>query len=709
MIHYKEYKGHSPDIVGVRKKIDNTVYTFDIETTSYLILNGKQIPGIEYQNLTKEQQEQSEFRSCMYIWMFSINEVVYYGRTWNEFKKFLDKLEENSPFPKIVFIHNLSFEFQYLKTVFNFTDVLARKSRKVMKCSFEDYNIELRCSYIMSNCALKYLPKLFNLPVEKQVGELDYTKIRTPITKLNKKELLYCKYDCLVIYYYILAELETYGQVNKIPLTSTGHVRRELKERVERDFEYKRRVNKAINTNPHVYNLMMEAFAGGYTHANWIYADEIIKDVDSWDFTSSYPYVLVTHQYPSTEFKKCNISKRENMSKRFAYLLVVRLKNVKCKYYNTFISQSKCRNIYGGRYDNGRIMQADSLEITLTDIDFYFILDTYKCEYEILESYYSKYNYLPKQFIEFVLEKYVNKTKFKNVEGKEVEYTKEKNKFNALYGMSVTNMIRDDVIYDNETGWYEKKLSNEQIIESLEKEKKKSFLSFAYGVWVTAYARNNLLRNLIKLDEYVIYSDTDSLKLLKGYNRDIITEYNNFVKSKIEYISKLLEINIEKFAPYDVFGNSHMLGLFEEDGHYEEFITQGAKKYAYTKWMKKENVKKEYNIIKEEKEKCLVLEITVAGVPKSGANALKTLNEFKDDLVFEFKDTNKNLIFYCEEQKDFELVDYLGKTYTVNDKSGCCIVPTTYILGKALEYSELISDNSSNRAIYNEREEIQNG
>ena len=706
MIHYKNYKGHSPDIVGIRKKIDNTIYTFDIESTSYIILNGKQLAGIEYQNLSKEEQEQCEFHSCMYIWMLSINEVVYYGRTWDEFKKFLNKLEEYSPLPKIIFIHNLSFEFQFLKSIFNFTDVLARKSRKVMRCNFEDYNIELRCSYMMSNCALKYLPELFNLPVQKQVGELDYTKIRTSITKLNERELKYCEYDCLVIYYYIRRELETYENVNKIPLTSTGQVRRELKERITKDFEYKRKVYKAINTDPHVYNLMIDAFAGGYTHANWIYADEVLKDVDSWDFTSSYPYVLVTHQYPSTEFKKCNITTVENMSKRFAYLLVVRLKNVKCKYYNTFISQSKCRNIYGARYDNGRIIQADSLEITLTDIDFYFILETYKCEYEILESYYSKYNYLPKQFIEFVLEKYVNKTKFKNVDGKEVEYTKEKNKFNALYGMSVTNMIRDEVIYDNESGWIEKKLSNAEIIESLEKEKKKSFLSFAYGVWVTAYARNNLLRNLIKLDEYVIYSDTDSLKLLNGYNKDIISEYNIFVKNKIEYISNLLEIDIEKFAPTDVYGNSHMLGLFDSDGHYEEFITQGAKKYAYTKWIKKDKIKKGSNIIKEENDKYLVLEITVAGVPKSGSNALKSLNDFKDDLVFEYKDTNKNLLFYIEEQEEYNLVDYLGETYKVNDKTGCCIVPTTYVLGKSLEYAELISDNSSNRAIYNESEDI---
>lgn len=688
MKYYTEYFGHMPDIVGKRKKVDNTIYTFDIETTSYLILDGRQLAGIEYQNLTKEEQERAEFRSCMYIWMFGINETVYYGRTWEDFRNFLDKLEINCSEKKIIFIHNLAFEFQYLKGVFNFTNVMARKSHKVMRCDFQDYNIELRCSYQMCNCALKYLPKLFKLPVEKKVGDLDYTLIRTPKTKLTEKELGYCEYDCLVVYYCIKRELETYERVDKIPLTSTGHVRRELKEKVLNDWSYKNKVHKAINTNPHIYNLLMQAFMGGYTHANWIYTDEVLKNIDSWDHISSYPYILVTHQFPSTEFRKCNIKSVEKMSKRFAYLLVVKFKNIKCKYYNNFISQTKCRNIKGGRYDNGRIIQADELEITLTDVDFYFILQSYKCEYEIIECYYSLYNYLPKQFIEFVLDKYVKKTQYKNVEGKEVEYTKEKNKFNSLYGMSVTNMIRDEVIYNNETGWSERALTNYEIIEALDNEKKKSFLSFAYGVWVTAFARSNLLKNVVKLDEYVVYCDTDSMKLVQGYNKKVIEDYNNLVKNKIKYVSKKLDIPNEKFAPKDIFGEKHMLGLFDcETGNgrkytYDKFITQGAKKYAY-------EVDGE-------------IKITVAGVPKEGAKALKKLEDFRDDFVFEYKDTHKNLIIYCEGQSEFNLKDYEGNIYTVSDISGCCIVPTTYVLGKALEYANLISDNSSKRAIFKE-------
>lgn len=689
MLYYDRYIKHIPEIEGKRKKFDNTIYTFDIETTSYLILDGKIIPAINYKDLSKEEQERCEYKSCMYIWQFSINDIVYYGRTWDELKIFINRLNDDIPERKIVFVHNLAFEFQYLKTVFSFEEVTARKAHKVMTALMKDFNILFKCTYMMSNCALKYLPELFKLPVEKKVGDLDYCLLRHSKTKLTEKELGYCEYDCLVVYYYILEELKTYEYVTKIPTTSTGKVRRELYDLVLKDFMYKRKVYKAINTDPHIYNLLQQAFMGGYTHANWIYADEVLKNVDSYDITSSYPYILVSYKFPSSEFRKCNMKDVKYMSKKLCYLLVVKFKNLKCKYNNNFISASKCRDIKGASYDNGRIIKADELEMTLTDIDFYFILDTYKCEFEIIECYWSTYNYLPKQFINFVLEKYVNKTKYKDVEGMEIAYQKEKNKFNALYGMSVTNMIRDNVIYDDDSKlWSEEELTNDEIIEKLQSEKKKSFLSFAYGVWVTAYARDNLLRRVMDLDEFVVYCDTDSIKLVQGYNKDIFTEYNKKVESRIKFVADNLGIEVEKYEPLDVYGKKHLLGIYEcetKENHlytYDEFITQGAKKYAYKLDDK--------------------IKITVAGVPKSGSVALKDLHDFKDDFVFRYEDTNKNLLIYTENQEELELEDYLGVKYNVSDKSGCCVVPTTYVLSKSNDYATLLNNASSKRAIYKE-------
>ena len=682
MKYWSEYRGHDCDIQG---KIDNTIYTFDIETTSYLILDGEQIPAEDYLKLDEDQREDSLPMACMYVWQFSINDTVYYGRTWNEFRLFLDRLEDNCNKPKYVFVHNLSFEFQFFCQQLKIKSVMSRKSRKVMSCELADYHITFRCTLFMSNVKLKYLPKIFNLPVEKMDGDLDYSKMRTPATPLTEKELGYCEHDCLVVYEYIKVELQSYNRVDKIPMTSTGKVRKELQKLVMKDPYYRRLVGQSINIKPSVYNMLIESFAGGYTHANYMYTDEVLHNIDSYDETSAYPYVLVSCKFPMKAFQPCNITKREEMLPEYAYLLRVKFTNIKCKYYNNFISASKCSWIVGGKMDNGRIIRAKEITITLTDIDFKFILDTYECEsYEILQACSALYNYLPLKFINFILEKYVNKTKFKNVKGKELEYSKEKNKFNSLYGMTVTNMIRDEVEFTNEKGWNETPLTDVNIFDKLIKEKEKAFLSFAWGVWVTAYARDNLLRRVIALDQYVVYCDTDSIKCVQGYDKKIFEDYNKTVVEKIKNVSEILNIPYEKYAPTDSKGIPHLLGVFEcETGKgrqytYDKFITQGAKKYCV-------EIDGEINV-------------TVSGVPKSGAKCLKRIEDFRDDLVFDYKYTHKNMIMYNDDQKPFALLDYNGVQYLVKDKTGCCILPTTYELGKAYEYADLLTENSSQRA-----------
>lgn len=693
MIYYKNYKPVEPVLIGKGKRIiDNNIYSFDIEVTSYLKINNNQYNFIEYENFNDKQKELIEYHSLMYIWMFSINETVYYGRTWDELKDFLNKLENDNPHKKIVFIHNLSYEFQFLKSQFTLKDVMARTTHKVMKCMMMDYNIEFHCTYYMSNTSLEKLAEVYKLPIKKLKGNLDYNTIRSPLTTLTENELAYCNNDCLVIYEYIKMELENYIRVDKIPITSTGKVRRELKELTVKNFFYKMKTRMATNDDPIIYNRLLQAFQGGYTHANYSYADLLLHNVDSYDFTSSYPYVMVAYKFPMTKFYKCNIASRSEMLSQFAYLIVVKFYDIECKYFNHFISRSKCREVIGGKYDNGRVIKAKELEITLTDIDFYFILDTYDCsKYEILESYFSGYNYLPKELINFILDKYVMKTKLKDVEGEEINYARIKSLFNSIYGMTVTNEIKSEVTYDNVEGWIEKELTNEEIEKKLIDIKKKGFLSFSWGVWVTAYARNNLLRNVVELDEHAVYMDTDSIKLIEGYDKNVIINYNNKVKERIINVSKLLKIPINKYAPEDIKGNRHMLGLFESETKqgnkftYDEFITQGAKKYAV-----KSNGK---------------IKITVAGVPKiDGAKALKDLNDFRDNFIFKSSITNKKMLVYIDDQTDDEIIDYQGNKYINKDISGICMLPCSYELGKALEYADLLSDLSSKRAIYKEGE-----
>ena len=115
---------------------------------------------------------------------------------------------------------------------------------------------------------------------------------------------------------------------------------------------------------------------------------------------------------------------------------------------------------------------------------------------------------------------------------------------------------------------------------------------------------------------------------------------------------------------------------------YDEFITQGAKKYAV--------------------EIDGIIKITVSGVPKkTGAKCLKRIEDFRDNLVFDADITNKKIVMYNDRQKPVDLIDQNGVKYRVEDKSGCCLLPTTYKLGKALDYADLLIENSSKRAKFN--------
>lgn len=399
--------------------------------------------------------------------------------------------------------------------------------------------------------------------------------------------------------------------------------------------------------------------------------------------------VMLTEKFPSSEFKKCKIKNINQIIDNFCYIVIVKFKNIRCKYYNTFISQSKCNYLIEGSYDNGRVIKAKELEIVVTDVDLKLIFETYDFDsYEFIEVYWSYKDYLPIEFIKFILEKYNKKTKLKGVPGKDIEYALEKALFNALYGMTVTNNIRDTVIYDNEK-WEEIPLNNDEILNLLQKEKEKSFLSYSYGVYVTAYARRNLLENLIKLDNYQIYADTDSLKIKEGYDKKIIEDYNKKVIEKIKKVCSDLKLNYSDFSPKDINGNTHTIGLFENESEknqkftYKEFITLGAKKYAYKDFNNK-------------------IHITVSGVPKEGAKSLKKLEDFKNDFIFEYKYTNKNSMCYNDNQFYWDLKDYNNKIYRVTEKYGICLFPCEYTLGISNEYADLIEENSSKHAIFKE-------
>lgn len=84
-----------------------------------------------------------------------------------------------------------------------------------------------------------------------------------------------------------------------------------------------------------------------------------------------------------------------------------------------------------------------------------------------------------------------------------------KEMLNSEYGMMVTDIMRDEIIYEED--WESSTPSIEEAIDKYNKSKSR-FLYYPWGVWVTAYARRNLFRTIYKVKEDFIYADTDSIK-----------------------------------------------------------------------------------------------------------------------------------------------------------------------------------------------------
>lgn len=247
--------------------------------------------------------------------------------------------------------------------------------------------------------------------------------------------------------------------------------------------------------------------------------------------------------------------------------------------------------------------------------------------------------------------------------------------------MSVTNPLKNSSFYD-ENGWGKKELTDDFVQEVIDNAKKSysTLFFYAVGVYVTSYARRNVYMTLLKLDKDEIYCDTDSIKYRKDHT-DIFEEYNkNIYKKYKEVCKELSQLNIDDFMPKDPQGNKHPIGYFSYEGKVDFFKTLGAKKYCFVKDGK--------------------LSITVSGVSKKGANALKSIDDFKKGFTWGYKESGKLAHFYNEEQPHVDITDYEGNIYHNTYDYGVILQPTTYTLGLTDEFMalmELIQDWSDRR------------
>ena len=163
------------------------------------------------------------------------------------------------------------------------------------------------------------------------------------------------------------------------------------------------------------FKLLNQVYQGGYTHANYKYSNKIIEDVHSWDITSSYPYELCVEKYPMTPFCETTMKFKEIDRETYAFIIDFEVEGLNSKLDNSFLSISKAYTetpegtflLEEVEADNGRIKSCKSGRFCMTDVDFFIFRQVYEwTKIKIKHIYISEKDYLPKEFIEYILKLY---------------------------------------------------------------------------------------------------------------------------------------------------------------------------------------------------------------------------------------------------------------------------------------------------------------
>lgn len=549
--------------------------SFDTETTSMKKANGDKF-------------------AFMYVWQFSIDGYFCYGRKWSQFIQLLMNLQKFGGLNKdkriIIYIHNLSFEFQFFRKYIPWVEIFSKEEREPMK-AVSGFGVEFRDSLILSGYKLETLAKnLTSHKVEKMVGDLDYSLIRNSKTTFTKKELGYMLNDVKILDAYIDEQRQQYKDIAHIPLTNTGRVREKLRENCFGDTNASRLkfqdMVKNLTLSKDVYDELEQAFAGGFTHANPNHVGKTYHNVASIDFTSSYPTVMIAEKFPSStahSYKFTNMNDFEELCKNRLVMFQVDFTNIVSKIdFDNYISKNRCINIEGETENNGRVFSADKLSIVITNVDWQIIKQVYVWEnIKISRVKWFYKHYLPKPIIESILYFYNAKTKLKNVKGKEAEYMHGKQLLNSVYGASVSKVIHDEVEYTNNQ-WTTEPADAEKQLQQYNNSNNR-VLYFPYGVWVTSFARANLWSGILSIKDDYIYSDTDSIKMLNWQkHKSYVENYNKTIIEKLEKTLKFYRIPLDQIKPKTVDGREKPLGVWDFEGVYSSFKTLGAKRYVYT-------------------------------------------------------------------------------------------------------------------------------
>lgn len=692
-------------------------WTFDIETTTL-------ITGID--------AERNPIRNAI-IWSGQFYDGTDYIQTRNledtikRLKLIGEYNREESDHKILCVVHNLSYEFQFIKDFFDFEKVLCTSTRKIISAETKD--IVFRCSYFLSNMGLEKFLENERVPEEFQKTNMDYLVERYPWTEIDEDDYIYCKNDVVGLHKAVESRIKHCfnEDVNNLPLTSTGYVRKDCRAAVNGNKSNRYRFKREA-LDKETYIMCHAAFRGGNTHANRYYVNRTLGKnekigngngvyqnigVGSEDERSEYPAAALLYDMPTKFFDLKPFKQKEfdfylaNWEK-WGMLIDVTWRHIKLKDpKNTpvpYLSCSKCDPLefYNDsnktkkalQVDNGRILKARTCHTIITEFDYMIIKSQYKWKKEkISRVKVTKKKPICKELKDKILEYFYKKTTLKQDEGDpnfdeniDYMYRQSKSNLNGIYGMAATCPCKNDYHFDTETHMVVEDVRDEAVLLDEFYNSFSSFLSYQYGVWITAAARWMLQEAIDLLGSKqkvrasgkskisdMVYCDTDSVKFLNPADH----------KADIEALNRKREQRAEERGAYiDYEGKRYYLGIFEDECKkfkgikaYSKFKTFGAKKYMYGT---PEGFK-----------------ITIAGVPKKKGKAciITDIKKKKLSTPFEVK---KGYVFHGIKltscfMDHTEVQEFETDEGTVYFASNIAMYPASYTLGLTYDFEVLLN------------------
>ena len=656
-IKIKEYKHHGEEVKQIIWY--NIPCSFDIETT------------------------QTKHGAYMYIWQFNIFGYTIYGRTWGEFNQLTELLYRFLDLKNchlVCYIQNISYEYQFIRMRFRhkITKVFATDRRTIIYFDFG--NLHFKDSYCLFGCSLEKIGNDLQYFPYRKTKDLDYLKLRNSKTKLTKKELNYCLLDVIVLSCAIWEKILQHKKIFDIPLTKTGYVRRYLREFMFRDAGYKNIV-RTLTLTENQYLQAKRAFMGGFSHGNCLYNGIPIKNVVSHDECSEYPFTELAYLFPMKFIGNKDSIKYEDIPKierqgKVGFIADIEIQGLKPieNICDNIISKHKCK--IEGKYieNNGRLVSAGKIYLSLTNIDIWSISRFYTWD-KIFIRNVNIYllGYLPKSLLIAIIELFRDKNTLKGVKGEEQNYKLKKELLNSNYGAMVEDIIKLFLEF-NEGNLYCDSIDIEKQLEKYNNSNKR-FNFYLWGVFITAYARRDLyfifddMKTAGVSDMYLL-SDTDSIK---HYDHPIIDEIiKKHNKRKYDLINKMCDTMCIPDEYRDIL-NKYGIGQFEVDDKYLIFKEFGAKRYCY--------INKDFK-----------LGVTVAGLPKKAIKKLsakygkyKVFEMIEEDIIFNTEDSCKN----CHSFFDFETKEIINGE-EMQEETSIVILPTTFKMGYSTEFETFL-------------------